>query len=123
LQDRSFKYDWIRGESAEQFVHMDENEACLEPSRHRGGNVHRFRRCRGKIRAANNRRLVFLFHGLPFLFCPRILNRQQNIVRFVHGRITCGLSTKQIVAISGNLKARPRLQNKGIFATNSNVFA
>jgi hypothetical protein len=64
---------------------------------------------------------VVLSHRLPFLFCPRILNWQQNIVRFVPGRITCGLSTKQIVAISGNLKARPRLENKGTFATNSNV--
>ena len=105
LQDRSFKYDWIRGESAEQFVHMDENEACLEPSRHRRCNVNRFCRGGGKIRAANNRRLVVLFHRLPFFFHSRILNRQQNIVRFIHGRITCGLSTKQIVAISGNLKA------------------
>lgn len=34
---------------------------------------------------------------------------------------TCRLSTKQTVAISGNLKARRRLGNKGIFATNSNV--
>ena len=54
LQDRGFKYDWIRGESAEQFVHMDENEACLEPSRHRRCNVHCFRRGAGKIRSANN---------------------------------------------------------------------
>ena len=34
---------------------------------------------------------------------------------------TCGLSTKQIVAISGNLKARRRLENKRTFATNLNV--
>jgi len=30
---------------------------------------------------------------------------------------------QNIVAISGNLKARRRLENKGALATNSNVFA
>ena len=67
--------------------------------------------------------LWFFFTGYRSFFRSRILNWQQNIVRFVHGRITCGLSTKQIVAISGNLKARRRLENKGTLATNSNVFA
>ena len=43
-------YDWIGGESAQQFVHMDENEACLEPSRHRRCNVNRFCRGGGKVR-------------------------------------------------------------------------
>ena len=45
-----------------------------------------FRGSGGKIRSANDRRLVVLFHRLPFFFRSRILNRQQNIVRFVHGR-------------------------------------
>jgi hypothetical protein len=63
-----------------------------------------------------------LVPALAFMIPARIPKPQQNIDRFVHSRITCELS-KQIVAICGDLKARRRLQNKGTFATNSNVFA
>ena len=65
--------------------------------------------------------LWFFFTGYRSFFRSRILNRQQDIVRFVMAKSTCGLSTQQIVTISGNLKARPRLENKRTFATNLKV--
>lgn len=90
------------------FVNVNENKLNAELSCHRRRDVHGFSCSAGEIRSANNRRFVVLFHSLP-----KIARRQQNVVRFVHRWITfVALSTKQIVAMSGNLKARRCLGNK-----------
>ena len=66
--------------------------------------------------------LWFFFTGYRFSSVQEFLTGSKTSSDLFHDRITCGLSTKQIVAISGNLKAR-HPENKKPFATNSNVFA
>jgi hypothetical protein len=79
--------DWCH---SVKFIDVNENKLGTEPSRHRRGDVRRFRRRGRRISPADNRLFLGLFHTFNLLFFSRIalqetssvlLNRARKIIQ------------------------------------------